>query len=433
MNLRSCLKKLWNLKLSSLVSILILGFPSMAQNTSTFENNVFQPSIKTVLLNPIAEQFSAPIITLNSDDQLLLQFDELKPFNENYQYTIVHCNANWHPSNLSVNEYINGINVETIQGFSFSTNTFQKYVHYKVYLPSQNMKPRLAGNYAIKVFKNFNEEELVLTRRFYVLDNKTEVSGNVKGATLVDSRFSKQEVDVNVNVNNLSIPNPFSDATLVIMQNTRTNPVINGLKPRFVNGSNFVYDYEETNLFEGGNEFRFFDTRSLRNIGVNIIQKTFDTLMKATVRPETERGATAYLQYPDYNGRRVIANNDNKQENSIDYCKVLFTLKRENEYRAGQVFVFGELTDWKILPEFKMEYNKAIGAYQAEILLKQGFYNYQYVILEGDGYIDQSYTEGNHFETENDYLILFYNKNLLYDYDELVGMTRLNSRDLNKK
>lgn len=40
-------------------------------------------------------------------------------------------------------------------------------------------------------------------------------------------------------------------------------------------------------------------------------------------------------------------------------------------------------------------------------------------------------TEGNYWETENEYIVLFYFRPLSGRHDELVGITRLNSRNLN--
>ena len=38
-----------------------------------------------------------------------------------------------------------------------------------------------------------------------------------------------------------------------------------------------------------------------------------------------------------------------------------------------------------------------------EMLLKQGFYNYKYVVVNRDGTIDYGAISGNYWQTENDY------------------------------
>jgi hypothetical protein len=62
------------------------------------------------------------------------------------------------------------------------------------------------------------------------------------------------------------------------------------------------------------------------------------------------------------------------------------------------------------------------------MLLKQGFYNYQYVFVK-DG--KQAYSfeevEGNSYETENLYSIYIYHRTQGKYYDRLVGYKQLSS------
>ena len=64
--------------------------------------------IRTVLLNNTKREQSFPILPLNSNEKLLLQFDNLSNDYGNYTYTVEHCNADWTISNISVNDYIEG-------------------------------------------------------------------------------------------------------------------------------------------------------------------------------------------------------------------------------------------------------------------------------------------------------------------------------------
>jgi hypothetical protein len=78
----------------------------------------------------------------------------------------------------------------------------------------------------------------------------------------------------------------------------------------------------------------------------------------------------------------------------------------------------------------RMEWNPEKSLYEQNILLKQGYYSYQYVtrdIRSPNLYPDPGFTEGNYFETENEYLILVYTRNLQFNYDELIGARRINS------
>jgi hypothetical protein len=315
---------------------------------------------------------------------------------------------------------------------SFSTNTFQKYVHYQSTFPTEDMKITKSGNYILKVFRNFDETDLIITRRFMVIDNKTRMSGTVKATSDPAVRSTKHEIDFVADYKDYNIPNPFLDVKAVIMQNNDWETAIYGLKPLFVNNNELIFNYEDKNLMDAGNEYRYFDIRSLRFFSNNVAEKYFDSLNNVVLRPDELRSHLSYSYTIDYNGKRVIANKDGgKLAEDADYAMVHFYLKCANPIAMGPVYIFGELSDWRLQDKFKMTYLPDYKGYYAMVKLKQSYYNYEYVIWnEKEKKIDLTFTEGNHFETENDYHILLYHKNPFYGYDELIGYHMLNSGSL---
>lgn len=389
-----------------------------------YDNYIYEPTIQSVQFQTLAANQTLPLIVLNSGDKLKLTFDELTSRNDYYQYTIVHCDANWKPTNLDPTMYIKGLNMGNIDNYSYSANTFQVYVHYALNFPNDDMQPLLAGNYLLKIFRNFNDQELIITRRFMVLNQLVSVTGSSKPATDGKFRFSKQEVDVYVDYTGYSIPNPNQDVKLVMLQNCRWDNAITGLKPLFVSGNQLNYNYEDGNLFNGGNEFRFFDTRSLRFFSQNIEKKYFDQVTQCVLKPDESRAKAAYFQYLDFNGKRVLENKDGTTDG--DYARMYFRLMLPDSF-AEPVYVFGEFSDWQPREAFRMTYDPLLKMYTCNALLKQGYYNYAYGVLTASGKLDETLIEGNHMETRNDYNILVYHRNLIFDYDELVGAAYFDS------
>lgn len=417
--------------------ILLIGILSIVTPVKSdllkYENYIYEDQIKTVLLstngaiyNPVA------VIEINSGDQLRLTFDELKPEADFYQYTFVHCNANWEPSNLLQQEYMVGPMMADIKNFKFSTNTYQQYVHYTLVFPNTEVELTKSGNYLLKVFRNFNEEELIITRRFMVLDNQTKINGSVKPATNPKDRFYKQEVDFEVNYENFQIPNPFMDVTAIVIQNNSWNNIIPDLKPQFISNNTLNYNYENENLFDGSNEFRFFDIRTLRFFSNNVERKFIDSVTNVVLKKDELRGHLSYFRYLDYNGKRVVQNADgNNVAEDGDYALVHFYLESSNEIKTGPVYLYGEMTDWRIDEKYRMTFLPDRGYYYGAFLLKQSYYNYHYVVpdkITGKPLYD--FTEGNHQETENEYYVYIYHKNQMYGYDELIGMKRISTSDV---
>lgn len=416
------------MRLHSLLLIVLSATTCVAQNL-VYDNYIYDANVQSVIFSKAGVDDRFPIMTLNSSEQLQLGFDVIGNTNEFFQYSLTHCDANWNPTPLGQNEYINGLTIDNINEYRFSTNTYVKYVHYNLLLPNENMKPRFAGNYLLKVFRNFDEEELVLTRRMLVLNSNVTIDGKVQPASLAQYRFTKQELQFNINYKGFNIPNPFGDVSVVITQNGRWDNAILGLKPQFIADNVLQYNSLDQAVFAGGNEFRFFDFRSLRTLSPNVRSKTFDSVYHVILNYDESRGSKQYFQYLDNNGRRVLANREGiNSDIDGDYAWVNFYLMSMSPVQEGDVYVLGEFTDWKLLPKYKMYYNKNRGRYDLEVQLKQGRYEYIYAVKnETTGQPDEVSLEGSSSNTENEYLILVYHKNIQFKYDELVGVRKLST------
>ena len=113
-----------------------------------------------------------------------------------------------------------------------------------------------------------------------------------------------------------------------------------------------------------------------------------------------------------------------------DYAYVDFILDYPAPLDKGDLYVFGKFTDWKALPEYRLEYDYVRNAYRGRFLLKQGYYNYLYALQKDNGELDIEAIEGSHWETENTYQILVYNRDVGIRYDRLVGFSEFSSEDL---
>lgn len=396
---------------------------------TALDNAIYDSKVQTVQLLVNGTDDRYPIITLLGQ-QLKLSFDIIGNNNEYFQYTIIHCDQAWKPTNMQQSLYLKGLTFDNINDFKFSTNTYVKYVHYNLLFPNENIKPTIAGNYILKVYRNFDENDLLLTRRFMVLNSQAKISATARPASLAEYRFTKQELNFTVDYNATLIPNPLQDIKVVILQNNRWDNALRDISPQFASNGKLDYNYFDKNLFNGGNEFRFFDIRNLRQYSVNVRNKHFDSLYRCLLNIDEPRGSKQYFQYNDFNGKRVVANREgNNSDIDGDYALIQFQLSAiANIPSSSEVYVIGEFSDWKLKPEYKMSFNANRLRYDLEVPLKQGRYEYAYSIVDTETQKpDESVFEGNHANTENEYLILVYNRNLQFNYDELIGTLVFNS------
>ena len=102
-------------------------------------NCVLSDYIGTVTFHLKELVLADPIIRLNSSSQLELRFDYLGPNENDYIYTVEHCDANWQPSNLDELDYIRGFNGEPVTNFEPSFVTRTQFTQYQLELPNNNL------------------------------------------------------------------------------------------------------------------------------------------------------------------------------------------------------------------------------------------------------------------------------------------------------
>ncbi len=424
----------------SLISIISIGVSAQENHTNDddyfyenylrYENYIYKENIKTILFHKQGWELTYPIINLNSEDKLKLSFDDLDGDIKDYYYTIIHCDANWQPSDLLPADYIEGFIENQIQDYKYSFNTLYRYIHYNLIIPNENIQPKISGNYILKVYEDYDETNLVLTKRFVIVEHKVTISANVKRATLLDLRKSSHEIDFTLSYSAYSINNPYRDIKVVIAQNNRWDNVITNLKPLFVKYNELVYDYEEDNVFSGGSEYRYFDIKSVRYQSDRIWKIHYEKpYYHIYLFNDEKRTFKIYYFYQDLNGKCFIKVQEGEDsEVEADYVYVHFTLPYDSPIIDGNIYVFGGLSDWSFNTNNQMKYNFDKKAYELTLLLKQGYYNYEYVHLkDGSKVADNTFIEGSHYETENDYIIYVYHRDVNSRYDKLIGFEIVNS------
>jgi hypothetical protein len=399
-------------------------------NTLRYEDFVYKKNIKTVELRDETFLLSRAILNLDSQEKLKLSFDDLDADLKNYTYTIVQCNADWEPSDLMPNEYVDGFTENSVIDFRYSFNTLQKYTHYNFEFPSNSLRITKSGNYLLKVYLDSNPENLVITKRFMVFQNKVMIESKVTAASIIEDRLSKHEIDFTIDHTGYPINNPYGDLKIVLTQNNRWDNAKTNLKPVYVKDEQLVYDYDQQNVFDGGNEFRYFDIRSIRYHSERIYKVSTDSLGNhVELFTDEKRSFKRYYSQPDMNGDFLIkVQEGNNSEVEADYCYVTFFLPYDDAMTDGNLYVFGQYNAWKCNTENLMHYNPKRFGYECTLYLKQGYYNYEYVFLkDGVTEADQTLIEGMHYETEDDYTIYVYHRQQGTFYDQLIGVKRLNS------
>lgn len=409
----------------------IYSFAAEKTDKFYYQNAVFQEEIKSVQFYREGFEHSNPEYVLGGETKLIFKFDDLAEDAKNYSYTVIHCDADWNESYVRQSEYLTDLFDIPVADYAMSYNTTVKFVNYQIQIPNEECNPKLSGNYALVVFENNDRNNLVLIQRFYVVEPMVRIEALVKKATFDAFNGANQEVDFKIINDNLKLMNPSEDIKVVLMQNRRWDNSIRNLKPSDIKDNVLDYDYNKENVFPGGNEFRFFDIRTARHNGENVNSiQFFRPYYHATLTTDVVRKNKTYEPYIEMNGDFRIESQDrvSDYDTECDYEFVHFSLQMDSPLLGGTVNVFGALTGWNANKSNEMKWNFEHGAYELTLLLKQGYYNYQYVYVpNGSIKADAENIEGSFFITENDYQIFAYYRDQASRYDRLVGFLTVNS------
>jgi len=410
-------------------ALLLLLSPFFLFAQSPYDNNVYRPEIKSVEFYNTAKQASFPIIRLGSDEKVLLAFDNLKGGSQTYNYTIEHCDANWNSSNISSAEYLQNYNDDRITDYSYSTGTIQKYTHYQLKLPNEYIAPKIPGNYILKVYEDADPAKLVITRRLYVVNQQVSLMAEFVPSSNADTRQTNQKINFTVNYGSLRVQNPNADLRVLIMQNGRSEISNLNSQPTYIQGKQLIYNDININDFPGGNEFRHFDTRSLKLNSERIARIYRDTANIVALLADADRSQANYTFQYDLNGDFYVLNQDGTDPRTdADYAHVIFNLAAKKDPTTGTAYIVGKFNDYKLDDRSKLNFDALNGKFVISDFLKQGVYDYEYVWVDKtSGRVDNTALEGNHFETENDYQLLVYYHPPGARWDELVGYRLLNT------
>jgi hypothetical protein len=389
-----------------------------------FKDFCFSDKIATVKLFKTGNPLADPIITLNSGETVTLIFDEFIDDNNdvmgNYCYTIEHRDADWREEGLIINDYMSGFSENEFEIIRHSQGTAVMYRNFFLTLPNSSVNLKISGNYLIKVFER-RTQQLVLIKGFSVIEPLTAVNASMQPPT---NRLCTQQLNFTVEHPTLKIPDVYMNLKVRIEQNSIRVPNSKDPLPAFVKPGSIDYTRPDKNTYGGQNEFRSFDTRALNYSGQGIAGRTNGDIQKVDLVHDMEH--SEYVPISDINGKYIIAS-DRAVNPDIqsDYIKVGFSFASKS-HLEGRVFLFGELTNWSISEKYEMRYINR--SYKCEALLKQGFYNYQYIVVNHKGDLDISATEGCFYDTENTYNIYVYFRAPENRYDKLVGFQRVISK-----
>ena len=410
--------------LSVLLVLAVPNVPAVA-DTDT-RTQAFEPTFRTIKVSLEDAFMLPPVMRIGTDDRIVISFDEIGEDNRYLEYRLIHCNADWQPSSLVDSEFIDGFNAADIDDFAFSQNTFVHYVNYRIVLPNERTRIKHSGNYLLQVYDPDEPDNILLQARFAASDAISAVHGKASSRTDRGHYSDWQQLDFAVDTEGVRIANPYQDITVKISQNGRESTARTLKSPIRVAGNSLVYEHIPDLIFPASNEYRRFESLSNSFPGMHVDSLRYmGSNYHVWLKHDLPRAYREYEFDRTQHGRFLVREyNASDSDIGADYITVNFTLDSER-IEGVDVYVDGEFNHGMYTAANRMTYDPAKRVYTASIPLKQGAYNYQYVVKAGNAPESPAPIEGNKYETENEYWVEVWYRPPGARADRLIGFTTL--------
>jgi hypothetical protein len=376
------------------------------------------------------DEYLPPMIAAGSDF-ITIEFDIDTPLAANYQIIFQHASKDWVPDN---NAFLNEPQRDRSQRllYTASPNGVHGYTfHYKNSFPDPDGVVHFpySGNYLFRIV-NANDDRTALAEgRFILVEKTVPVSLAIAnkyypgGVSPFNQRLYAA-VDVNADsllpgADDQRLMHQFVKSVYIFKNWEIMNPfrieVEDSDPDTFVD--NFMLPQKRfwIRSIPAGNEYRRLDLSSVKfypnGQPVRLIDGPDQSRMLWPGKADAN-GAAKLRPFTGINS---------------EYLDVEFRLRLASR-PAQDIFVVGAMTQWEVLPEFKMTYQDSTGIYSLHQWIRRGVYDYQYVLgtVDASGaVVDQDWTalEGNDWRTVSRFTaVVYYRDDRFGGFDRAIGM-----------
>ncbi len=396
-------------------------FSSSADFTSPFQNNFSiqdsQPpsQIRSVQLYPGENRAGMPAIVLGGNNTLTLRFDQLGTRPDMFRVRFTHHNSDWSVSNLIPGFYIRGQESDVIVENEPSNVQNPAYSHFEYTFPNRNIRFLVSGNYMIHIH-DYNSDERLFSLPFLLHEERGAISTEIESlyptqgpSLLMHQVFSEYHYPNFVNMPNI-------DLEVFFVQNQFLGRKKLADQTDMSRAGVFRTHITRENAFPGRYEFRQLHINRLGTDTRNVLEFRPETIpprvildrdiVNLNVQPRSER-----------QNRFGSPRNDTEAR----YASVHFELEvpyRELDTEAD-IFLVGPFNNWNISERNRMQFSDEIGRFTGSALVKEGIYDYKYVVLE-DGIIDDLRLDASFADSRQEYAVLVYYRDPQEQFDRLL-------------
>lgn len=358
-----------------------------------------------------------PTLTMGSSEVLRLEFDLMVPSGRPLSAYFYHADIDWQ-RDLSPAEYLGSFQRDDIINYTPSRATDVRYTHYTYSFPNNSVSFLLSGNYILRITEQGQEDQVLFERPFYITEQRAPLQLGIENVLRGQGGFSSIQPVA------LFIPPPGLDGNVFdykvcFVRNGRFEAPRCTEQPSLMQQPALRFYLEPSQAFEPVTADYFVDLSFMR-VGNRIARIAFDEApYYVTLEPDYARFPGDLLA-PTLNGQTVISGAVTEVPNpdvAAQYVNVLFSYVTESGGQISRdIHITGSFNGWQQEPAQILEWNADENRYEIELLLKQGQYEYRYVV-DQDGL-----PRGTVPRPENLYTAMVYYSDIRVNTDRLISM-----------
>ncbi|MEP1150148.1 MAG: type IX secretion system plug protein domain-containing protein [Balneola sp.] len=330
-------------------------------------------SFQSIQLYKKGNSNNPPIINLNTNDKLVLEFDELTSISGQFRITFEHFDQNWNPSNLPEAWFIDGFNEINVIGGEKNSLSKPSYFHYKTEFPNRDTKFLASGNYMLHVF-DYSSNKKLFSLPFFVTEQLGKITSNIETVYNSGQNFSSIDQLFSVYQYPSEVEFPQFDLSFEFVQN------------RFWGNSTSTQTFDVTTP----GSIRFYTPRD------ESFSSNFDFIPLDLTQFNINIDKIENWQ-PEFTPPRIILKRDvlnfsasstelyrsnfGKPSSDRDaaYAEVNFRFSANSlNSKNPNLYVAGDFNAWRITENSKLRYDKIQDVWTAKLLIKEGTYRYKY-------------------------------------------------------
>jgi len=354
-------------------------------------------------------------IIYDINDDIMLSFDNLNSTAQDFYLEIEHNDYKWNKSVIRKNEFLTGYDDVRIKNYKNSYNTIQDYINYQVNLSNNEFKIKESGNY--KIIVNDENGNLIFEEKLIIKEKNSTGVIEITRTDNINYSESSHQLKVTMPCNSCQINSNQFDYVMVIYKNNNLNNPFILYEPDYSLAGNFIYD---NLIFNAGSEYLNFDNSKVLDSSSEIMEVRINESYETILYPDIL--VNKYSLESDLNGSFKTFSTTNNPRNESEYSLVHFKLSLENlnfNPLINDVFIVGDFNRHIISESYKLDFG---GKYlEKKILLKQGFYNYKYVLNDSKNDVK------NFWQTDNNYTAILYEKDRSNGYFKIISLASKNS------